>query len=318
MSKKTEKVAFIVILVLLVLFLPLTGYSIYLKLTHVDIVNNIENKDKEFFYDGKLWFYDENKELLGTYECQTKTCDYGFSFENDSKYPLDSFVSLEKKTLPMIRNRYVFIKDTEESLSNIIHFYDLENPSIHMIYQSVKNYQVGIENDLFIVESEEGKFGVLQVSAMPSLIIPYEYDFIGLLNNQNDDGEILADYFVALKDGEWMIIDNKNAKFTEGITNSIVDFNGKNIITKDTLLHYHLIDYDNNDLLEGDFSELSFVGKYVGVKTILNTFYLYDVTSGETVSEVHELKSSDKVGATLKENNQVEITINGNVVETIS
>lgn len=316
-NNTVEKVSFIVIIVLLLLFLPLTGYSIYLKINNVEESAPKENKQKEFYFDGKLWFYDTKSELLGTYECKESFCGYGVSYENEKDYSLD-YVEQEVSTLPIINERYAFIKDSNTENTNEVNFYDLKNPDMFkgVKYASVKNYQVGIENNMFIVESQNHKFGVLQITDMPSLIIPFSYDYLGLVNNVNENGELIADYFVALIENEWMILDKSEARLTKNITNPIVSFSGENIITKDAGNNYQLVDYNGNDVLKESFENLKFIGKYLECTTN-DSFYIYDINNKKSVSQTHAKTRNDKIRTVLTEKNTIEIYINEKLAETV-
>jgi len=317
-NKKQEKVAFILILCLLAVFLPLTGYSMYLKSTNANEKLPKENKNKNFFYDGKLWFYKENGELLGTYTCLNTYCDYGSSYENDKEYAIDFYKSEEEVFLPMINEQYVFLKDTEEENSTEVFLYDIKNKIAfkEASYASLKNYQIGIEGNNFIVENKEHQFGILQIKDMAVLTIPYSYEFLGLINEKNEEEKILSDYFIALQNDEWMIIDQNEAKMTKNIQNPIVTFNGEYVITKDSTNNYYVVDYENNPIIQTGFKKLWFVDKYLACLSS-NEFYLYDFVTGSEVSQVHSVTGNKDVETEVKENNTIEIKINNRTAETV-
>jgi len=318
MNKRLEKASLITIIVLLVIFLPLTGYSMYLKNNPKEKTEKPkENVNKEPYFDNSYWVYNEEKELLGTYPCKTKNCSLGTSYENDEKYVIDYKKSENKTSLPVIKEQYVFMSDNEESDSNKVYFYDLKNPTYFkdVSYASVKNYQVGLSDNMFIVENEEHKFGVLQITDTPLMIIPFSYDFIGVINEVGKDELLLTDYFITLKDNSWYIIDKNEAVLTKEIKEPIVTFNGKYIITKSD--SYHLKNYDGVDVLEDNYKNLFFVDKYICIVTEDSELYLYDIEEKSYKSSIHTLNENDEYDVTIN-NKKISITINDDVVEEIS
>lgn len=317
-NRKLQKVSFIVILILLLIFIPLTCYSIYLKIYYVKPNTEPENINKEMFFDGKLWFYSKTGDLLGTYTCQTKNCEYGKNSVEDDKYSLLYHKSEEESFLPIINDRFVFIKDANNETSKELRFLDLEQPNNYkdLRYSSVKNYNVGLENNLYIIENQEQKYGILQINAMPMSLVPCTYDFIGVVDNLNDDGMLISDHFVALKENEWMIIDSSNAKLTKDIEDEIVTFNGTYIITKNENDLTHVVNYNNESVLNGDYISLDFVGKYLLCQTE-NAIYLYDLVHNEIVSEEHTITDKDTFKAEINDSNIIEIYINDEVVERV-
>lgn len=317
MSQKLQKISLIVIIVLLFLFLPLTGYSFYLNSQSNQVNKEKENVDKEFLFDGKLWFYNEKNELLGTYTCEHTYCDYGSSYENDSSYAIDSYVPEEQLYLPMVNDRYVFLKDTEEKDSHEVFLFDIKNNLSFKTnsYASVKNYQIGLKNNLFIVESKE-HFGVLELNDLPVLKLSSTYDFIGIPKSQLEDDALLTDYFITLKNNEWMIIEQNEAKLTSGIEEEIVTFTGEHIITQDVNKNYHIKDYQNTNVLTEDFVNLHFVDRYLACTT-KDEFYIYDLTRKEIISKIHTIVTSDVIKTEVNEKNEIVIHINDVITEKI-
>ena len=79
---KANKYSLVIIILLLVITLPLTVMGYIYKQNHkVD-----ENKNHEMYYKGKIWFYNNSGELLGTYECKTEVCELAKSTIDDEEY----------------------------------------------------------------------------------------------------------------------------------------------------------------------------------------------------------------------------------------
>ncbi len=316
-SPKAQKAAMIVIVLLLLLCLSFGGYGLFLHLTYDEDADVAENVNKEKYFDGKLWFYNEQGALLGTYPCETDTCDIGKASTDDEAYALESYRPTENDYLPIINDRYVFIHDGEgESLF----LYDIVNDMAYKTnrYRSVKNYGVGIAGDHFIVSNDSNQYGILNLTTNPYLLISINYSFIGLPNDLDENGEVISDYFVTLRDGYWNIIDKNQAVLTQGITDEIVDFNGESIIVLNSEGYYRLIDYNGRERLSETFNELSFIGRYLNCTTLANEFYLYDITTNQEVSERYTISPTDEVLTSVDPNNNIVISINGTVVETIT
>ncbi len=321
-SQKSQKIAFLIILVLLVIFVPLGGYSLYLHFAnHLNsqIPTFGDNPNKELYYNGMLWFYNSNGEILGTYSCEHPVCRYAISYENDKDYPIDSYQSEETLYIPIILDQYVFIQDNESEDSTETFLYDIKNNFSYksVSYASIKNYQLGLENSYFIVENSEHQFGVLQVDFLATLVVPYSYDFIGVIDDGVGEAPLHVSSFVAKSGTEWYIIDANDVKLTQSILEPIVTYNDTYIITEreDT---FHLLNYSGEQVLEGDFEYLAFIDQYISCKTFDGTFYVYDLNTNEMISDVYDVEEQDTAIAKLNDNNEIEIEINGKVVETIS
>jgi len=321
-SKVVQKTSFIVILVLLLLFLPFTIYSIYLKITLDESPSIKENKNKEFFFDGKLWFYSSNGNLLGTYTCLHNYCDYGSSYENDSLYAIDYYKSEEESFLPIINEQYVFIRDTDDEFSHEAFLHDLKNQVSfkEATYASVKNYQIGLEENQFIVENQNHEFGLLQVGMLPILTIPYSYQFLGVVKPNVEEKVLSTDYFVALKDDSWAILYKNGDEVSEvatDISTPIVTFNGEYIITENANKEYSVVDYENNVIMDSNYTELYFVSKYLACRTA-SEFFLYDFVTKKEISQIHPVSSNDSVVVEMKDEETISIKVNKKIVETLS
>ena len=119
MNPKIRKGTLITIIVLLVIFLLLTvaGFYFHFAGTPDDVTN--DNPNHEFHYNNQLWFYDEDNNLIGTYECTTSNCDYATSYINDGEYSIDSYVPSEGEDGllmdSVINNQFVFLTDFESA-----------------------------------------------------------------------------------------------------------------------------------------------------------------------------------------------------------
>ena len=321
-SSKMQKIALLIILIFLFITVPIGGYSLYLRFwkdAKPDLPSFGDNFNKELYYNGMLWFYNANGEILGTYTCEHPVCRYAVSHENDEEYPIDFYQSEEVLNIPVIQDQYVFIQDNETEESTETFLYDIKNDFSYksVSYASIKNYQIGLENSYFIVENAEHKFGILQVDFLATLVVPYSYDFIGVIDDGIGEAPLKVSSFVVKLGSEWYIIDATDRKLTQSISEPIVTYDETYIITKNNEA-YHLMNYGGEKVLEEDFVHLDFIAKYVSCRTLDNTFYIYDMNTNQTISEIHDVEVNDTVTTKLNDKGEIEIEINDKVVETIS
>ena len=318
MDKKVQKGALILIIILLIIFVPLAGLGLYFRFSGPVESPVKENVGKEFFFDNKLWFYKEDGSLLGTYECTTKNCNYALNTVDDSNYGLDSFESNEDERIKIIDNRYAILNDNENSEEAFV--YDIVNNTSYKMaaYVSAKDYGIGLADNMLIVKNSAQKYGVIKLADTIEIVLPFEYDFIGLKNEVNSEGKLATDYFITLKNGNWNLTDKNGATLTVDIADTIIDYTGTYIITKNNQEIYHLINYNNEAILTDDFANLSFIDKYLSCTTVDNTFYLYDLANKKIASETYDITANDEILTDVDTNNNVVISINDQVVETIS
>lgn len=311
-NKKIEKGALITTIILLVIFVPLTSLAIYFH--HKGVSSTKENVNHELYFDNKLWFYDKELNLLGTYNCETTSCGLANSNSEDELYAIDSLKSRDTD-LGIINNHFVFLNDGENKnfLYNIASGQNFKANA----YLLVNNYGVGIEGDLYIVKNQNNKYGVLELkdNAVPK--ITFQYDFIGLKNDTDENGQILADYFIAKKDDLWLIMSANEAVLTTNIDREIVSFTGTEVIVKNSDETYSLVDYQGNTLLSEDFKNIKIIDKYMGLTTTDNEFYLYDTRNDLSVSDVYQINDTSVIEGKINEDGLLDLYIDNDLKESI-
>ncbi len=320
-NKKQKKGVFITIIVLLIIFLPLSIVSFTLH--KMDEKNPrhpvVDNPSHEFLYNGKLYFYNKNGSLLGTYECKNPNgiCDYATSSNDDALYAVDVYPNEETK-IPVVNDRYVFLVDGPDNTARPFVYDLVQNRTIISSYTSVKNYGIGIEHNLFIVGNNSLKYGVLSLEQDPYLSIEFEYDYIGLANLVNEEEEkLMSDFFVGYKDRFWFLLDMNGAVLTTAIADKIVSYNGQNIIIK-TNDGYELINYQNEIVLpNGPYKKLSFTGRFLNILDNDNTFYVYDLADSVRISLPQTVRNSDRITSRINEDGKLEVVLNERVIETV-
>lgn len=285
--KNNNKVVLAVILILLIpsLIMGSAGYAFKL-VRDKDLTDETEkipeNPDKEFAFSGYLYFYSDD-ELLGTYKCEhpENSCDWAYEYVDDSLYFIDFYDDNEIDKFSIINNRYVLLVDndgTEDSSETIL--YDLKEKRIISRYKRVKNYTIGTVNNRIIVQNEEDMWGVVELSeTTPRLLINFEYDFIGLINDKVAD-KLKDDRFVVKEQSQWYIIGDDKRLLSTKMIDPIFTYNNEHIIAKIDNLSY-LYNYEGIILLNGrSFKDMSFAGRYIAVLDHSNLFYIIDMKLG--------------------------------------
>ena len=137
--QKENKSILVIIIVLLIIFLPLSLLGIYLNFANVltdktdtDLSNNSNISSNEKYKDGTLYFYDSDNNLLGTYNCVSTKCSYGKSIIDDTDYSID-YLNTKSQDFNIVNNRFIFIND-----ENKYKLYDIANKKIiHIIYMII-------------------------------------------------------------------------------------------------------------------------------------------------------------------------------------
>ena len=319
MNPKVQKGALFLIIFLLIIFVPLAGYGLFLKLTGPGETTGLDNVNHEFYFDNKLWFYQDDGTLLGTYGCKTSHCGYAVNTIADGEYGVNSAPVAEDEPIKIINNRFAVLTDTSDTSVTEAFIYDIVSGVSYQqaAYLSAKDYGIGISGNLLIVENASHQYGVIRLNDVITPVVPIQYTFIGLTDQKDENGKILADYFIVAKENGWRLIDQNGAMLTSEILEAIVDYTGTYLITRSEEGYYHLLDYNNNSILSEDFSYLSFTDKYLNCFTTTNEFYVYDIANQEIVSQTYTIDEDDEVLTTVDPNNNVVISINNEVVETI-
>ena len=231
---KENKGVLITITVLLAIFFPLTVIGF---IENKKIENNYEHK---LYYEGYLWFYD-NDELIGKYECKTTDCNLAKTTITDDAYNKRNYRGDLDDVITPINSKYAFIKDGIDII-----LYDIKTNGELAKYKSINNYNAKIVDIAFILEQQNGKFGVLKFINGLESVIPFEYDFIGLTNNLTENNELIANYFLVKQDNLWFLVDNQNNIISKKYDKEIIDYRIFNeymaIITDQKIDIYNLDD----------------------------------------------------------------------------
>ena len=243
MEFKNKKIILITIIVLLVIFLPLTVWGFVLNQNKDDNAN----PNHDLMKDGYLWFYDSNNNLLNKYQCQNEGCDLAEFSIDDDNYNIDYYKDGTKNKMEYKGSTHTLIKD-----GDIINLYSVKDNQVLTSFKSVKTYNTTLENNLYIVQNKDNDlWGIIKINenGINDLTIPMatEYQFIGLKNAMNENNQLKTDKFVVKKDDKWFITNLAKENLSEPSEDEIVDYNDKFIISKNE--NYLVYNYNNERLL---------------------------------------------------------------------
>lgn len=297
---KASKSTFITIIVLLVIFLPPAVYGTYINITE----NKDSNTNGEFYVDGKLHFYDENGSLLSIYKCGTNECGYPTTIIDDDKYSINYYKDGQDSLIKYQNKLFALIKDGN---NNHIYSMTLDKPLIS--YDSLKNYNTTLKNNLLIV-SQNNKWGVISLDTMQR-IIDLKYDFIGLKNDIKDN-VLNTDKFIVLENDSWFLIDSSGNEISAKLKQEISDYNNSFIITKDNKIYdYHGVSYLENIVTKNNY----IVEDYLIVITDSNIMYVYKDNINKNIGTLL-LNEYNNLSFEIA-NNELQIYLDGNLSETL-
>ena len=293
---KKKKIAIIAGIVIVVLVLiALIVYFVFFNSkepTVVDEPNVVIEMDNYRYENGSLIFTNANDEEIGRYECENKDEDLCkmASLTDDDEFMGAKRVDKDGNPLQLNTsiyfNRYVFIVDHANETDQSISLYDLQNGEKITTVFSVKAYEE-YENYV-VVKNEESKYGVLQFTENSvDTIIPYSYDYVGLLPNQDTLEKIVV------RDRNNSYLANlENVVLTKAITDSIVMATDSHIVTKDSANHYHVYDYNVTLLNDGEYDYIVPLDNLM-IYVVNKELYVSDYEGNPMILEPIALNNTD-------------------------
>ncbi len=299
---KTQKSTLYTILGLLAIFLPLALLGTYQHFHH-ESLSKIDNPNKDFYYNGSLYFYDDAGELKGKYVCQTNTCDYAKSSIDDDTYNINYSKAGTLEYVNSNNSNYVFISDGDK-----IYLYSLSNEKVIIEYNALKDYHLPIENNLLIVE-QDNKWGVLSLNSFTN-VFPYEYDFIGL-PDRLINGVLQTDDFIVLSENKWYIYSSDGTPKNIGVDRPIISYNGRYIVTDDKKVY----NYQGTLVETPEYVDVYAIENYIIIITSENLAFVYDDFRNSYLA--YAQISSYKTLSFQLENNIINVFVDGTMGTTI-
>lgn len=300
MKNLKDKEAFILIIILLLVFLP---FSIYGTVKKIQVFRAGENPNKEHFKNGHLYFYD-NKLYLGKYKCISEKCDFAKSVEETEN--INYYTEGKKEYLPIIKKKYAFIND-----NNKILLYDINLARIVIEMDAIKFYNQNIENNVLLIQ-KDNRWGVISLDNM-AMVINYNYDYLGLVNRM-ENNLIKSDKMIASNASRYYLIDNRGTILSTTFSASIHNFNENYIVTKSG--RYNIYNYQGVQFLE-DFiiDDIKLTENYVGV--VRNkVLYIYKKLSEAHLDNIPALEYKT-INLIEKEKN-IDVYIDGKLTKSVA
>ena len=282
---ENRKYALVLIILLLIIFVPLTivGFIVNFNKQPVE-----ENPNHELYYEGSLWFYDNNDKLLNKYECKTEKCDLANVMIDDDEYGINYYKDGNLDKIEYSGSSHTFITDGDNTS-----LYDIVGNRTLLEIEGVKTYNTKLSNNLYIIKSKN-KWGVVRIDNKGindfRTIIPIEYDFIGLKNNELTEDTLNADIFIVKQNAEWYLMNSSKVFITNSISTPIINYSNNYLVSKDAD-NYIIYKYDgeryyNNYII----TNYALSGEYIAIvtnnvlaifkdTTLLNTYPLTDVNA---------------------------------------
>ena len=286
---KNNKMVLPVIIILLIIFLPLTVIGSYKNLSKG---TSLENPGKEHKYNNKLFYYDKTGKLLGTYECTSSECDDAKTEIDDETN--DFYKEGDKNDIGVFNTDNVFIKDGDK-----IYLYSLGTKIKLLTVNLLKNYNIDIDGNYLIVKNEENLYGLFDLNAGNFKIKP-SYDYMALANKIKDD-KLVSDKIIVKKLNGYFLIDAEDNSLTDTFGVPIYDYNDKYIISKNNDI-YTFYKYTGENVL----SDLT-VKNYENyedlmiITTVNNELYIYDVQN-EVVLKSYVPVGTDNLSYEISDN----------------
>lgn len=304
---KENKRVLITIVILLGIFLPLTIIGIVNNQSAREKDNDNENNNRELYKNGYLWFYDDKGMFLSKYKCESDSCYLSKGEIDDETYGINYPKNGTDEFIKIINHHYAFIDDNKQ-----IKFYDITKGNTLTTYLSAKNYNTTLENNRIILKNAQGKWGVIGFSEVIDAVLPFEYDFIGLVDNGEN---INTKSFVVLKDNKWKIVTDTNESTSGEFDNPIVDFNSRYIVCYDKLRY--LVFSRTGNAYFSDYAIQDYLIKdgYIGL-VVANNLMIYSDPNSEALKNIYIGDTYETLDLNIKDTS-MEIVVDNNVVETI-
>lgn len=278
-----NKPTLIAIIVLLVIFVPLSIYTTYLKLFKVEELPDTKTQEVTSYLDDIDKFVDiktdGQRTSIGTFKIANK--DYTF----------------------VLKDNTVYLHSIADNL-NILD------------YQAIKFYNSYIENNLLIVK-RDNKWGIINLNSLQPVVKP-EYDYLGLIDDEKD-GVLNTNTFIGLKNNFYSLykLGDSFKKVSSDFKDIIYTYNNnqKVIITINND-RYKVYDFNGNNLLENyEITKAAITNNYLAIIDSQNNLYLFNRVPGlpfenYSVKDVSKLKLKESA-------NTLEIYLNDTLYKNI-
>ena len=241
-----------------------------------------------YYQDGSLFFLDEGRAEIGSYDCENK--DETLCFVAVNKYRdnfdvpkvVDENGNDKEEKTRIINNNFVFIFDNSNKDSNIVKLYSMRDKDVKGTYNGVKLF----DDNYAIVTDTNGKYGLLRLGETIETIIEPSYDYLGMISGQEN--------LIAKNNKGYIVVNKANKSLSSVIpgNHEIKNYNEHYVITK-VGGNYSIFNYKAVELEKGHYFAAP-AGRYFAFVDN-KRLYIRDEENTKYTEEGIELKSTSYV-----------------------
>ena len=270
---KKKKALIIIGIIVLIAAISIVLFFVFKKDKEVDNTPEevtLENQNYRY-QNGTLYFYDKDKNEIGTYECKNKDEDkcYLAYYKLDKDVDNTKYIHEDESEVlfqtPIVSNKYVFVYDNSDKQDEVIRLYDFKEQKELSIYQEIKKAN---DDYTFILKDSDSNYGIISLKDELKVIIPFKYEYLGYHDESKSTN------YIALLNDKYTIIDENDKEISKPIKEKIVGYNATFIkVNSDS--KYYVYDYKGIRKFNSSYNYVSFLNKYVlAVKN--NMLYILD------------------------------------------
>lgn len=298
-----------IILVGLLLTLPIGLFGL---VNHIIEVYHVDNPKHLHKFEGKLYYYNNQKELITAYPCVSDNCSDATSISEDE------FVLVKKgdnTNIGQLSNSIAIIYDN--SKVNVVMLKDNE---IYKSYDSIKNY--GDSTLPFYIVKVGDSYGAINAYTGAEVLNP-KYSYVSFINNKINENSFAvreddAYYIVTLDDT------SEIPKTSSSVYEPIYYYTDSFFVTKvgnETIGDsYHIYDYNGIDQVKKTITALDIVNNVIYCKDNINGVYIFGYSNqkeGLSNDGISDDSANYKIYDYTINDDELIITINGETLYTI-
>ncbi len=298
-----KKMTLLYIIILLCIFIPLSLIGIY-----YNFFEELPTKNTSL-EKGYIYFYDNNNQITSSYKCNNINCKYATYTTDDDEYSLEYYKS-ENNISTIINNKYAFIEDDN------IKLYDIETKEVIEEFDYIKNYGIGINDGIIIAKKSNSLWGIISLKDNYNSIVNFEYDYIGLYKNIDENtNKLSSTLYAVLKENKWNIISNTEILFETD--NQITSYTKNYISTINENKEYYTFNYANKQLNTLPLLYSGFINDYSIVVNNDNQLYVKDIQNNKVLTDYitlvlnNYIEEDNKAFDIILDNNELKITVYG-------
>ena len=243
--------------------------------------------DNYYYKDGKLYFTDEDKKELGSYECQNKDdslCYVGYNSNDSFDVPklLDNENKELTQRLPIYEENYVFVYDNKDENGSNIKLYSIKDEKIVEEYKEVKAYA----DNYIVVKNLNNEYGLIKLENGVTQVIKPQYLYLGMIDKE---ANLIA------RNNKGYVVINKNNKILSSEFNSTFEikaYNDNFVIAK-VANEYNAYNY-KAELIDAGYDFITIKDKYMALVDGYKV-YVKDVNGLKYNESAINLKNKDYV-----------------------